>query len=98
MKEKSRRNSVILFILLIIVILFSAIFILNNYRQIGGLEKELSEAKAKLDAIVEENNEISELMEPENEDKLKEEEARKHGYGYPDESRYQNITPGNEGN
>ncbi len=98
MKEKSRRNSVILFILLVIVLIFSAVFVLNYYRQIRQLEQELGAAQSKLDAIIEENNEISELMEPENEDRLKEEEARKHGYGYPDESRYQNITPGNEGN
>ncbi len=50
----------------------------------------------QLQEYEEENERISRLMDPENEDALKEEEARKHGYGYPDESRYQNITPGND--
>ena len=96
MKNKKMRGSIFLYLILIAVVVFAFFYILYNNKQIDDLQDKLSSAMDQLQEYEEENERISRLMDPENEDALKEEEARKHGYGYPDESRYQNITPGNE--
>ncbi|MBR5410791.1 MAG: hypothetical protein IK104_08970 [Clostridia bacterium] len=95
-EKKERGSSLILFLLLIAVAVIAFIYIMHTSKQIGSLQGELNDARSQLQDLQEQNEMLSGFLDPSNKDALMESKAIQENYGYPDQSVYENITPGND--
>lgn len=93
-KQKKKPFSVILLVAMLLVLSYFVFSIIStavdNKRQSNEYEK-LSD---KLSDRLEENAELSELVDNGNESEVAEKYARENGYAYPDERLYYDATPG----
>lgn len=89
------RHSYVLMFLIICLLCFSFVFytFLNN--DVKKKETELTALNEYYDSVLESNDELSYLLNDADEKELFEQLARSHGYAYPDEKIYYDITPGN---
>ncbi len=93
-KQKKKPFSVILLVAMLLILSYFVFSIIStavdNKRQSNEYEK-LSD---KLSDRLEENAELSELVDNGNESEVAEKYARENGYAYPDERLYYDATPG----
>ena len=73
---------------------FSLVFFGFLNGDVKKKETELEQLSEYYDSVLEKNNELSYLLNDADENELFEQLARSHGYAYPDEKIYLDITPG----
>ena len=93
-----KKKTILIFavIALIAVAVIAFIYIMHTSKQIGSLQGELNDARSQLQDLQEQNEMLSGFLDPSNKDALMESKAIQENYGYPDQSVYENITPGND--
>lgn len=89
------RHSYILMFFLVCLLCFSLVFFMFLNSDVKKKEEKLVELNAYYDSVVVKNDELSYLLNDADEKELFEQLARSHGYAYPDEKIYYDITPGN---
>ena len=88
------RHSYIVFSLIIFLLCFSlGLFAFLN-RDVKLKEMRLKELNGQYSAVLQENEALSNLLNAADEREMFEQLARAHGYCYPDEKIYYDVTPG----
>lgn len=88
------RHSYIIMFFTICLLCFSLVFFGFLNGDVKKKETELEQLSEYYDSVLEKNNELSYLLNDADENELFEQLARSHGYAYPDEKIYLDITPG----
>lgn len=88
------RHSYIVMFLTVCLLTFSlALYSLMNIG-VKRKEEQLAELSERYESIVQSNNELNYLLTEADENELFEQLARAHGYAFPDEKLYYDVTPG----
>lgn len=91
---KVARRSYFLVFVAVFLLCFS--FVLYSFQTIGNKKKEqqLNDLNKQYEQLIQEKNELNYLLNDADERELFEQLARSHGYAYPDEKIYYDVTPG----
>lgn len=88
------RHSYILMFCLVCLLCFSLVFFTFLNNDVKKKESKLAELNSYYESVVVKNDELAYLLNDADEKELFEQLARSHGYAYPDEKIYYDITPG----
>lgn len=93
-KKQLKPISIIAIILCSCIILYFVISFIKVNNEIKEKQAQLTELESILESQVAENESLEEIISNGDEEAFIEEQARKKGYGKPDERVYVDITPG----
>lgn len=88
------RRSYILLFIGITLLCFSIVFFTVMNSDVKKKELKLAELNESYSRVVQQNDELNYLLNEADEKELFEQLARAHGYSYPDEKIYYDVTPG----
>ncbi len=88
------RRSYIIMFFTVVLLCFSIFFFTFLNSDVKKKEQKLAELNQQYESIVQENNDLNYLLNEADEKELFEQLARAHGYSYPDEKIYYDVTPG----
>lgn len=91
---KRPKRSFILILGLILIIGSFTITIVSKQLEIREKKQEKAQKEQALEQQLHENDYLKSVLQNDDKSDFLEQEARKHGYGYPNEKVFYDITPG----
>lgn len=92
-KQKPKRSFILILGLILIIGSF-AITIVSKQLDIREKKQEKAQKQQALEQQLRENEYKQSVLDSDDKSDFMEQEARKHGYGYPNEKVFYDITPG----
>ncbi|MBQ6864298.1 MAG: septum formation initiator family protein [Clostridia bacterium] len=92
---KNRKHSVLLLFFVLVVFVFTVVVFANSHSHVTQKQEELAALQAEYNAISEENAEYEYILNEADVVEQYEYRARELGYGYADEVKVIDVTPGN---
>ena len=92
---KKRTHSIFVICAIILAICVMLFLFLSTKSDVKAQEGKLAELEAQYASVSEENAQYEHILSEADEREQYEYQARELGYGYPDETKVINVTPGN---
>lgn len=92
-KQKPKRSFILILGLILIIGSFT-ITIVSKQLDIREKKQEMAQKQQALEQQLRENEYKQSVLDSDDKSDFMEQEARKHGYGYPNEKVFYDITPG----
>lgn len=93
-EKKRPKRSFILILGLVLIVGSFAITIVSKQLEIREKKQERAQKQQVLEQQQRENDYLKSVLQNDDKSDFMEQEARKHGYGYPNEKVFYDITPG----
>lgn len=92
---KNRKRSLLVVCAFILAVCFMLFLLVSTQSDVKAQEGRLADLEAEYASISEENAQYEHIINEADEREQYEYQARELGYGYPDETKVINVTPGN---
>ncbi|MBR2412886.1 MAG: septum formation initiator family protein [Clostridia bacterium] len=91
---KSRKHSILVIFAVILAICVMLFLFLSTQSEVKAQEDKLAALESQYASVSEENAQYEHILNESDEREQYEYQARELGYGYPDETKVINVTPG----
>lgn len=91
---KSRKRSILVIFAVILAVCVMLFLFLSTSSDVKAQEDKLAELESQYASVSEENAQYEHILNESDEREQYEYQARELGYGYPDETKVINVTPG----
>ena len=92
---KNRKHSLLVICAAVLAICIMLFLFLSTQSDVNAQESKLTDLEAQYASVSEENAQFEHILNEADEREQYEYQARELGYGYPDETKVIDVTPGN---